>query len=233
MPHWFWRHVVNPERIWEYEPTATRKIAGGVYLKAAPFLFACNPFRDALPRRLLDKTASNSLRMELLGEMFPDAKFVHVQRHGMAAIESMLKAWLYPRRFVTFHVPEKLEIEGYEGAAWNFMLPEGWRSYTQKHLTDVCAWQWEMCQKRILDFKHHSPQRVLSVKTETLATNPATELARLAKFLDLPLVRFAPFLQGSLPEINTTPSKGAFPFPDHFDRILKKIEPTLDTMGYA
>ena len=232
MPHWFWKRMVDPDRIWEYSPTLTRRLGGGLYLDATRLLFTLNPCRHAIGRRLLDKTASNSLRLELLQAMFPDARFIHMQRHGMPAIESMLKGWLHPRRFVTFLVPEPLHIVGYEGEGWKFMLPAGWREFADRHLTDICAWQWATCHRQILDFTQRIPDRCLAVKMEELVTNPARELRRLAEFLAAPVARFAEFLDGSLPAINATPARGSFPFPEHYDRIAAEIRPFLELMGY-
>jgi hypothetical protein len=57
MPSWFWRRVVNPQRIWEYNPTSTRRVEGNVYLQLTRMLFWLNPVRHRVRRRLLDKTA--------------------------------------------------------------------------------------------------------------------------------------------------------------------------------
>ena len=46
--------------------------------------------------RLLEKTVSNSLRLEMVKKVFPNAQIIHLHRNGRAAAASARKSWTLP-----------------------------------------------------------------------------------------------------------------------------------------
>lgn len=47
-------------------------------------------------RRLVEKTVSNTLRLDFVARVFPDADYVHLVRDGRAVLESSLRQWRAP-----------------------------------------------------------------------------------------------------------------------------------------
>ena len=68
--------MLKPER-------ATTKVKKHIRSAFAKFV------REQNKKRLLEKTPSNSLRPEFVHAIFPDAKFVHVMRHGLDSVLSL------------------------------------------------------------------------------------------------------------------------------------------------
>ena len=49
--------------------------------------------------RFIDKTPPNAFRISFLEKLYPDAKFIYLQREAEANIESLVQAWNAPKRF--------------------------------------------------------------------------------------------------------------------------------------
>lgn len=236
MPWWFWRCASSPEMIWQKNPASYRKTLGSLYFFAARSLYFLNPLASRLPRRILDKTASNSLRMELVLSLFPDAKFLHICRDGALTVDSLMEGWLQKDRFTTFHLPEPITVEGFHGNDWSFVLPEGWREKAAGgHLAELCAWQWNVCQERILAFKQRHPEKCLTLRLEDLQFSPQVELERLAGFLQIALPTLSPGDGGRLPVVNANRDRKrqGLVFPEHAERIQRIIEPWQEILGYG
>ena len=82
--------------------------------------------------------------------IFPEARFIYVKRHGLASIKSLINGWLNPDRFITFCPPDPVKIVGYDRPEWKFIMPEGWRQFNNRHLAELCIWQWKVCHENIL-----------------------------------------------------------------------------------
>ena len=98
---------------------------------------------------VLDKTCINVMRIPYLHALFPQAKFVFIQRDGRDNISSMMDGWRQGRTdgasslsqfFGPF--PEPVAINGGEFTDWAFFLAPGWRAYNRASLEEVCAFQW-------------------------------------------------------------------------------------------
>ncbi len=83
---------------------------------------------------VLDKTCINVLRIPYLHALFPDAKFVFIQRDGRDNISSMMDGWRHGRTDGDFHLsqffgpfPEPVAINGGEFTDWAFFLAPGWQ----------------------------------------------------------------------------------------------------------
>lgn len=48
------------------------------------------------PKIILEKTVSNTLRVEAVRRVFPDAQFVYLERNGADAVESSYRQWTMP-----------------------------------------------------------------------------------------------------------------------------------------
>lgn len=138
--------------------------------------------RVAGDRRYLDKTPRNSLRVEYLHALFADAWFVHLVRDGRAAISSLITAWqTRGRRFAVQGAPQRVDIAGYDGSEWRFLVPPGWERYSSgRSLAEVCAYQWVASNAAILDAKAAiATQQWITVKYEDLVAAPPSQIAGL------------------------------------------------------
>jgi len=86
-----------------------------------------------------------SLRVGLLAQALPDARFVLVTRRPVPAISSSMDAWR-SGRFVS--VPD---LPGWWGEPWSFPLVEGWRGLIGAPPARVCSAQWSAITTAVLD----------------------------------------------------------------------------------
>lgn len=156
-------------------------------------------------KRLLEKTASNCLRLGYVNKVFPESRIIYPVRDGRNNVNSLINAWRHPKRFFTYDVPETLDIKGYEHDRWKFVLPHGWRDYTDRSLAEVCAFQWRACHEAMIaeTAKDQYQGRVFRIKLEDLVAQPNKRLAELAKFLDLPFDDYFTSVAEDLPIVNS------------------------------
>lgn len=237
MPDWFWRKI-NYENIWKFSNTKIQKIErrlqGDLFIRISKLLYYMNPARNFIKKRLVDKSISNCLRLDIVKQVFPNARFIYIKRNGIDTIKSLIYGWQNPARFTTFSPPEPLHITGYEGQDWKFVMPAGWREFTGRHLSEVCTWQWKTCHEKILEFKSGNPEKILEIKLEDLNASPASMLKNIADFTDLPYENFSAYIN-KLPEVNKTPAQveNGFPFPEKLQEIKEQIRPLMEKLGYA
>ncbi len=195
--------------------------------------------RQGKPRRLVEKTASNCFRLGFVNEVFPDARIVHPVRDGRNSVNSLINAWMHPKRFYTYDVPEKLDIKGYPHGRWKFVLPPDWRDYTNRPLEEVCAFQWRSCNEVMLaeTAKSKYEGRVLRLKLEDLADDPDHWLRALADFVGLPYDDYFREIADNLPVINsadndTSQDKWQRQNREMVERIAPMIAPTMHRLKY-
>ena len=100
-------------------------------------------------------------------------------------------------------------------------------------LAELCALQWRRCVERSLDDFEDIPQgRVFRVAYEALVREREEYTSRIARFLDLDpkVLSESPYLAdigaGSI-------GKGYSTMPrDVVERVLERIEPTMERLGY-
>ncbi len=78
-------------------------------------------------KRIVNKHPENSLRMDFLKEIFPDAYYVHLLRDGRAVVNSNLKR----------------SNSGIPFAGW--VLPSDWESYAHSDPVEQFAYMWKCC----------------------------------------------------------------------------------------
>jgi len=106
--------------------------------------------------RFVNKCPGNSVRIEFLKEIFPDAVFIHIIRDGRAAAYSIMRSRL-----------------GHSGAYWS-VKPPGWQSLLQLPLIDACALQWKMTVESILQSAKILPHgQYMEVKYEDFVARPS------------------------------------------------------------
>jgi hypothetical protein len=192
--------------------------------------------------RYLDKLPRNTLRVLYLQSLFPDASFVFLRRDGRAVVSSLMTGWRSGPRFGRGMVPPiPLEIEGYDGTTWKFLLPPGWEDYARgHHLAEVCAFQWKAANESALAAKQHvAPERWIDVSYEEIVEDPRTTAERALDSLGLApspdAVRYAAELERHVTKKAVTPPKRDKWREENgpeVERILPQIEPMMRRLGY-
>ncbi len=118
--------------------------------------------------RFVNKCPGNSVRIEFLKEIFPDAVFIHIIRDGRAAAYSIMQSRL-----------------GHSGAYWS-VKPPGWQALLKLPLIDACALQWKMTVESILQSAKSLPRgQYMEVKYEEFVARPSEILELVGAKCDL------------------------------------------------
>jgi hypothetical protein len=192
-------------------------------------------------RRYLDKYPRMSLRVEYLDRLYPDAHFVHVVRDGREVASSLITGWRTPGRFgLGTQLPVPLQIEGYEGAVWRFLLPPGWEEYAQGHtLEEVCAFQWVAANQAVLEARDRiSPDRWTEVRYESLVSEPVETARKLTDDLGVGAEGVEDWAAGLDRRVTrtavSTPRQGKWA-EEHgaeIARVLPMLDPMMRRLGY-
>ena len=114
--------------------------------------------------RFTNKCPGNSVRIEFLKEIFPDAIFIHILRDGRAAAYSIMRS--------------RME---HSGAYWS-VKPPGWQDLLKLPLVDACALQWKMTVEAILQSSLKLPAgQYMQVKYEELVARPVEIFEQVGK----------------------------------------------------
>lgn len=154
---------------------------------------------------LVEKTCANSLRVDFVNEVVPDAKYIFIVRDGLDAVGSAMLRWKadldipYLMKKVRYVPPTDLPYYGlryfwhrvyraFSGekrlAIWGPVLRD-MKPILQKHtLDEACALQWAVCvDEAERSFSRIPSERVLRVKYEEFVRNPVEEFAKVASFV--------------------------------------------------
>lgn len=125
--------------------------------------------RDLLPgKRLVIKSAADSLRILFVKRMFPNAKFIHLVRDGRDVTCSLIK--------------------GNEGETWMHLKPEGWKVW-QKNSRGLlrCAWIWNSIITKIKEDQQKIPKEdFFEVRYEDFVMNPKKIISDLFSKFEIP-----------------------------------------------
>jgi len=118
--------------------------------------------------RFLSKCPGNTVRIEFLHEIFPDAYFIHVVRDGRAVAYSIMRA-----------------REKHSGEYWS-TRPPGWRKLQQLPVLEACALQWKMIVEHALESAQNIPaDQFIEVKYEYFMQHPSALMQHLGERLGL------------------------------------------------
>ena len=196
---------------------------------------------------VLDKTCINTLRVAYLHALFPQAKFIFIQRDGRDNVSSMIDGWRLGRSDGGFGLaqffgpsPEPVAINGGEFREWHFFLPPGWRDYNHASLEEVCAYQWLTANRLALDAARAiPPQQWIGLRYEDIFERPVEMFrdvfARLDVSFDSRMVeRCASLASRPTSIVKGAPKKHKWKEnnPQAIERIMPMIAPMMREMGY-
>ena len=196
---------------------------------------------------ILDKTCINTLRVGYLHALFPQAKFVFIQRDGRDNISSMIDGWRLGRTDGGFGLrkflgpsPEPVAINGGEFDEWHFFLPPGWCDYNRASLEEVCAYQWLTANRLALDAARAiPPPQWIALRYEDIFERPVAMFREAFERLGVPFdanmeARCAGLESRPTSVVKGTPRKHKWKDsnPEAIGRILPMITPLMREMGY-
>lgn len=158
------------------------------------------------PLVVVEKTVGNALRVPYVHRVFPDAKFVHLVRDGMDAVESTRRQWVTPpdrqylARKLRHFPPSMLPTYGVRFAArqvsrwtsdeqrvrsWGVRYPGIDADLRRYDLLTVTARQWRWCvESAVADFEALAIKPV-DVRYEDLVADPLATLSSVADQLEM------------------------------------------------
>ncbi len=134
--------------------------------------------------RFIDKTPENSLRIDYLLELFPDARFIVMWRNPLEVINSFIRGWRDPTgRFRSYFVPEDLEIPDYpHRRRWCFALIDGWRDLKRSEIPEIAFRQWETLATALLEARGSVPRdQWFEFRLEDLLASPDSAIERICQ----------------------------------------------------
>lgn len=169
--------------------------------------------------RMLEKTPKNALRIPFLAKVFPEARFVYLQRDVRQTLSSMIEAW-QSGRFRTYP-----QLPGWNGPSWSLLLVPGWRDLDGRSLQDIVAAQWDTTTRTLLDDLSALPaERTHVARYDGLVADPAGEMIRLCAALDLTWDRP---IDGELPLSKFTVSRPASDKWRRHEALIEEVMPSL------
>lgn len=194
---------------------------------------------------VLDKTCINVMRIPYLHALFPQAKFVYIQRDGRDNVSSMMDGWRMGRTDGRFELsqffgpfPEEVAINGGEFREWCFFLPPGWQAYNRASLEEVCAFQWLSANRLALDAKKSiPPEQWIQLRYEDVFERPVEMFREAFERLGVPFTddiraRCANLQPTSVVRGRPKRQKWREANPQAIERILPMIAPLQRELGY-
>ncbi|WP_028783983.1 sulfotransferase family protein [Thalassobacillus devorans] len=205
---------------------------------------------------LVEKTCANSLRVDFVYEVFPEAKYIHIIRDGRDVVESAKKRWTasldpsYISKKLQFVPKSDLPIYGFRYlwnrvyklasrekrlAYWGPKFNRMEQAQERYSLEQVCALQWKACvDKAEESFGNIPEEQVYTVYYEELTARPAEEIAKICDFLGIAYNNDT--LESITADINNkSVGKGLQKLneSDLLESIHSITNPTLEKHGYG
>lgn len=125
-------------------------------------------------RRFINKHPRNSVRIDYIRAIFPDALFIHVIRDGRAVVNSIVRKI-------------ERESERQQIPFGNFCKPAGWRQYLRDDPIEQAALQWREIVGYILSKRSELGDRYYEFKYEDMCLKPREVFASAFEFASLPI----------------------------------------------
>lgn len=154
---------------------------------------------------IVEKTCANSLRLDYVYEIFPDAKYIIINRDGRDVVPSAMKRWnssfdfkytLKKLRYVPlvdlfFYVSKfgtnrlkKTFLNKESLSFWGPVYKGIHKDTAELPLMELCAQQWMHCAENTIKHRAQIPaENIFDVRYETFVNNPKEKMAALLDFL--------------------------------------------------
>jgi len=204
---------------------------------------------------VLEKTCANSLRVEFVHAVFPEAHIIHLVRDGRAVSESARRRWLAPPEFKYLMekarwVPAqdipyygfrflKFQLKRFSGedkapASWGPRFSGMDDLVREKSLIEVCGIQWRTCVEATEEaFTRLPANQVLTVRYEDLVQSPLEVSEQIFSSIEL---NFSSESQQFIREFVTTSNLDKWRkhlSAEDLNLLLPHIESTLTKFGYS
>lgn len=157
---------------------------------------------------VVEKTCANSLRIDFVNKIVPDAKYIVIRRNGIDAAASALKKWTAKAHFgyiarkaycapwMDLPVYLVIRLRDRLGKAvpkeadfsmWGPIIADMDEIMMEYSLPEVCMIQWKRCVELADEgLDRVSPNKVYEIAYETFVRTPLSEIYKLSEFLELP-----------------------------------------------
>jgi len=216
--------------------------------------------RNALPKLVsinksnakffIEKSVPNTLRVQFLKELFPEAKFIHLIRDGRAVIESSVRQWQNPvSKTYLFKKLKYFPWRNYRYAFWfvgNMLKskitkePASWGprykgiedDLVTLTVEEICAKQWSVCvESAESDLAKLDAEQVYLTRFEDLM-NDSKKIMDLCEFIGLTdKSQVLNYFEKHVIRDNNQKSLQSLS-PQTQDAIDKFALPTLQKLGY-
>ncbi|SKA09500.1 sulfotransferase family protein [Selenihalanaerobacter shriftii] len=158
---------------------------------------------------IVEKTCANSLRVDFVDRVIPDAKYIHIYRNPIDVVSSAKKRWtasldlayiLKKARYVPITDLPYYALKYFTNRIYKFFTKEKRLAYwgpkfkgmdevlKNKSLEETCAIQWEKCVSNSIEaFNNINQSRTYHISYENFVKNPVVELDKILKFLEVDL----------------------------------------------
>ena len=137
-------------------------------------------FDPLVPFRILAGMPRDALRISMLDALFPESRYVFVNRDPGQALSRMAAIWQAGTMVTRENLP------GWNGLPWSFPLVPGWHELDGAPVAEVVTRQWQQLSTTALDdLEKLSPDRWCVSDFSQLTGNRDNETQRICRFLDL------------------------------------------------
>lgn len=149
---------------------------------------------------LVEKTVSNSVRIDFVRAVYPDAKIIHLERNGLDAVESTYRQWtespdhsylLQKLRYFPFRewryalwFARNTLQRGDDVGVWGVRYDGIDADLERLDVAEVCAHQWRRANDQWQQ-RSAIPELELECRYADLFSDPDTELSRVCEFLSI------------------------------------------------
>jgi len=166
-------------------------------------------YKKTKSKFIVEKTCANSLRLEYVFNIFPEAKYIIINRDGRDVTTSAMKRWsasfdlkytLKKLRYVPlsdlFYYLSKFGINRIKKIVskskslsfWGPLYKGISEDVSNKSSLEICATQWKHCAEKILNQRVNiSSENILDFQYESFVKNPINEMKRFSDFFKLSL----------------------------------------------
>ncbi|MGZ5441407.1 MAG: sulfotransferase family protein [Thermoanaerobaculia bacterium] len=204
---------------------------------------------------IVEKTCANTLRVQFVDEVLPEAKFIYILRDGRDVVASARERWtadldlrytLKKVRYVPpFDVPlyawlqlrnraQRLFSSEKQLGYWGPRFVGLTESAGERSLEEICALQWVRSVERAeADLRTFDPKRVITVRYEDFATSPIEQMRHISAFLEVPMTAAMESHVRGMISARSVGRWRATLADDVSDRILPIMAASLRARGYA